>query len=124
MKQSNKDTSRRFEKLGEKVFAKRAGRGVRVVAKDIGISPATLSRIERGYMADIDTFQKVCAWLEIDAGAFLQGETREATKHEAPMAAIHFRKNKEVKPTTAKALAEVIIAAQKEMAKLQPIGSE
>ena len=32
-------------------------------SKEIGISKATLSRIERGSMPDMVTFLKVCEWL-------------------------------------------------------------
>lgn len=34
-----------------------------VAAKEIGISKATLSRIERGHLPDILTFAQVCEWL-------------------------------------------------------------
>lgn len=37
--------------------------GVRECAADIGISAATLSRIERGHAMDADTLLKVWAWL-------------------------------------------------------------
>lgn len=35
-----------------------------VAAKEIGISKATISRLEKGKMPDMDTFIKVCVWLE------------------------------------------------------------
>jgi len=37
--------------------------GLRELAREIGISHATLSRIERGYMMDVATWLKVQAWL-------------------------------------------------------------
>ena len=37
--------------------------GVRALASTIGISAATLSRIERGHAMDADTLLKVWAWL-------------------------------------------------------------
>ena len=44
-----------LETLGLKVLEKREDRGVREVAKEIGISPATLSRVERGNLPDLET---------------------------------------------------------------------
>lgn len=37
--------------------------GVRTIAKQIGVSAATLSRIERGHAMDLATWLKVQAWL-------------------------------------------------------------
>lgn len=36
---------------------------VRLVAKEIGISAATLSRIERGENCDAETLSKILVWL-------------------------------------------------------------
>lgn len=36
-----------------------------VACKQIGISKATLSRIEKGKIPEIDTFIKVCNWLGV-----------------------------------------------------------
>ena len=46
--------------------AHRRGLGLRLraAAKEIGISAATLSRIERGEKPDIDNFVKICIWAE------------------------------------------------------------
>jgi transcriptional regulator with XRE-family HTH domain len=120
MKQINKKSNDEFTKLGEKIFSKRAGRGVRVVASEIGISAATLSRIERGYTSDIDTFRKVCLWLGIDAGEFLGGKSSPQTASiTRPTAAVHFRKDQAIAPQTAKALADLILVAQQEIVRTQ-----
>lgn len=120
MKQINKKSNDEFAKLGEKVFSKRAGRGVRAVALEIGISAATLSRIERGYTSDVDTFQKVCLWLGVDAGEFLGGNTNhQATPAGMPVVAVHFRKDQAIAPKTAKALADLILVAQQEIMRTQ-----
>lgn len=34
-----------------------------VACKEIGISKSTLSRVEKQKMPDIETFGKICAWL-------------------------------------------------------------
>jgi len=54
------------ETFGQLLLRKRGVRGIRDVAKEIGISPATLSRIERGHPPDFRTLGKACAWLAID----------------------------------------------------------
>ena len=60
-----------MEELSVKVKLQRGNRGIREAAKEIGISAATLSRIEQGKQPDISTFGKVCKWLGIDPGAVL-----------------------------------------------------
>jgi len=50
-------------KLGKLLMERRGGTGIREFAKFLGISPATLSRVENGNLPDIDTFSKtVTAW--------------------------------------------------------------
>jgi len=97
--------------LGRKLLEIRGERGVREVAKEIGISAATLSRIERGNIPDLDTFGKVCRWLRIDPGEVLGVETRATTQR--PTAVVHFRKDQTLNPETAHALAQLILAAQR-----------
>ena len=46
--------------------------GLRECAKQIGISAATLSRLERGYMPDLLTYAHVCKWLNEDLNKFLK----------------------------------------------------
>lgn len=40
--------------------------------KEIGISKATLSRVEREKLPDVETFGKICIWLKVDANKYLQ----------------------------------------------------
>lgn len=52
--------------LALRVRAKRAGRPLRELVKEIGnISPATLSRVERERAPDLATFLLLCNWLEL-----------------------------------------------------------
>ncbi|MGK7346056.1 MAG: helix-turn-helix domain-containing protein [Candidatus Nitrospinota bacterium M3_3B_026] len=99
-----------LENLGRKLEAKRASLGVRAAAKEIGISPATLSRVERGHMPDLATFKKICMWLNIDPGEVLgiSGGKTERLK-----VAVNFRKDHAIHPDTAKALSDMIMAAQR-----------
>jgi transcriptional regulator with XRE-family HTH domain len=99
-----------IEELGRLIAAKRAERGVRAAAIDVGISHATLSRVENGHMPDLETFAKICRWLDRDPREFLGIEVQE---NAVPRAVAHFRKKKTVIPDTARALGELILAAQK-----------
>lgn len=99
-----------FQTLGRKLAEKREDRGIRDVAKEIGISPATLSRIERGHIPDLETFGKICRWLNVDPAGVL-GVKPQVTA--IPKASAHFRKDKVLKPSTAEALAQLILAAQR-----------
>lgn len=95
--------------LGLKLIEKRGDRGVRAVAREIGTSPATLSRVERGHLPDLETFGKICRWLSIDAGEVLG--TRQENARPVVSAHTHFRKDQAVDPTTAAALGDLIIRA-------------
>lgn len=83
-----------------------------MVAVEVGVSPATLSRVERGYLPDLETFGKLCFWLDIDPGEVLRIKRREPEK-DAPAAAVHFRKDQVIAARTAEALAKLILAAQR-----------
>lgn len=99
-----------LQNLGEKLIEKRGGRGIREVALEIGISPATLSRVERGYLPDLDTFSKICKWLAIDPGEVLGVQPNSNL---SPKVTVHFRKDQTLTPKTAKALAQMILAASR-----------
>jgi transcriptional regulator with XRE-family HTH domain len=100
------------QELARRVLNARAGRGIRSAAKEVGISPATLSRVEHGHVPDLETFHKICVWLNVDPGTFLGFKKRDAL---APEIRMHFRKDTQPKPSTAKALAELIQLAHREM---------
>lgn len=99
-------TIKSLDQLGELVARKRGAAGLRATAAKIGISPATLSRVEQGHLPDLENFSKICRWLNVDPSSILGLEDR-------PMAAVHFRKEQTMKLETAKALAEMILATQR-----------
>lgn len=101
-----------IEELGRLIFAKRGSRGVRAVASEVGISSATLSRVENGHMPDLETFAKICRWLERDPREFLGLEREEAAP---PQAVVQFKKDRTVSRDTAMALGELILAVQNAM---------
>lgn len=111
----------KIEAFGRKLADARGSRGVRAVAKQIGISAATLSRVERGYMPDLETFGKICSWLKLDPAEVLGIDVTM----QRPSVSVHFKKDATIHPDTAKALAELILAAQRAavVAEQEKIGS-
>ena len=101
-------TSASLESLGLLVSEKRGTVGVRVTAAVIGISPATLSRVENGHLPDLANFRKICQWLEIDPATILGFDTESMNR---PVVSVHFRKTETMPIETAAALAEMIQAA-------------
>jgi hypothetical protein len=63
-------------------------------------------------MPDLETFAKLCRWLDRDPADFLGLEKGKGDWPTAK-AVVHFKKDKAVKPETAKALGEPILAAQR-----------
>ena len=103
-----------IEKLGEMVVEYRDSRalGIRAAAKQIGISSATLSRIENGNVPDLATFASICKWLGTDPNLFLGMQPTSTTDHPPT---VHLRKQKTTNLDTATALGGLIIAAQTAM---------
>lgn len=98
-----------MENLGEAAKEKRGSEGIRATAATIGISPATLSRIENGHLPDLETFRRICEWLGANPAEIL-GFQPSATPP-APVE-VHFRKQPTQQPQTMAALGEMIAAAQ------------
>ncbi len=62
-------------KLGEMIKSKRGSKGLRTIAEEIGdITAPTLSRIERGNLPDVDSFLKICKWLQVSPEIFSSDE--------------------------------------------------
>lgn len=100
-----------IEALAERIQQHRAGKGIREAAKEVGVSPATLSRVENRKVPDLETFSKICAWLGDDPAVFL-GIPNTATASTA-RAQVHFKKGTAIEQDTAKALSEMILLAQR-----------
>jgi transcriptional regulator with XRE-family HTH domain len=100
-----------IDELGRLMLAKRGRRGVRAAAAEVDISAATFSRVENGHMPDLETFAKVCGWLERDPNEFLGLETAPASEA-LPTAQVHLRKKKTVSKETAESLGALILAVQ------------
>jgi len=104
-----------LENLGLRVREKRGEQGIRAAAAEIGISHATLSRVERGFMPDLANYRRICRWLGIN----VEDVTGVSAATPASKARVHFRKKKTVSAKTAQNLAQMILIAQAAMAELR-----
>lgn len=107
-------------RLGALLRERRGGRGIREVAKDIGISPATLTRVESGRLPDLATFQRICTWLKVNPAELLDipietSQTQSASENTTPVAAVHLKASKTLPPEAAKDLAQLIVVAHQEL---------
>ena len=95
---------------------------MREVAQEIGISAATVMRIENGRTPDVETFGKVCRWLGTDPGDFLGFESTGGDSAGEPPVRVsaHFRLDQLPRPETANALARMLlfIAAREKTSKV------
>jgi transcriptional regulator with XRE-family HTH domain len=98
-----------LEDLGRLLQQKRGSRGIREVAREIGISHATLLRVERGHLPDLENYQKICKWIGIDVTSVVGPVALTGSR---PVAQVHFRKAPTVSAKTAQALAKMILTAQ------------
>ena len=104
--------------LGTYVRKERGNRSLREVAAEIGTSAPTLSRIEAGKMPDLETFGKICRWLELDPSSMLGVPRKAKEPWDSSLAVAHLKAKREVKPETASALARAIVSAQRMLADL------
>lgn len=92
-------------KFAEMIKSKRGKTGLRALANDIGISASTLSRIEQGNLPDIDTYLKLCQWLEVSSEYF---NTNAVDTNPQTGVIAHLRADKTLPPNTAEALIQMI----------------
>lgn len=114
-----KEPLKSLGQLGVLVSGKRGKLGLRATAAEIGVSPATLSRVERGYLPDLANFTKICRWLALDPSEILGLNDSSGVR---PVVAVHFRKERTMKAETAEALANMILAAQRAMMMREDMG--
>src|ERR1700761_6862323 len=88
---------------------KRADKGLRAVSDEIGgVSPATLSRIEQGKIPDVDTFIKICKWLNVSTETFIENNTKKQVTSTKDYIVAHLRADRELKKDTLKMLLHMI----------------
>jgi len=105
-------------RLGAMLRERRGGKGVRDVAKEIGISAATLTRVEGGRLPDIATFQKLCTWLNVNPAEILDIPNVGApVPGETIAVAFHPRADQTLPTGAAEDLAQLIVVAHRELAR-------
>ena len=107
--------------LARMIKEKRANSGLREIAKEIGgISAPTLSRIENGSLPDIDTYFKICKWLQVPTDYFTSNQSKSSKRSAKPVkkeVIAHLRADKTLPPATAEALIKMINLAYAEFEK-------
>ena len=98
------------ELLASMLKDKRAGKGLRAIADEIGgVSAATISRIEQGKIPDVETFIKICKWLNTSTDTFIpgnSGKTKPVTNKQQVVA--HLRAERELSKETVQMLIKMI----------------
>ncbi|MCC6628225.1 MAG: helix-turn-helix transcriptional regulator [Chloroflexi bacterium] len=109
------DTRARIARISALIQARRRerGLGLRAAAQEAGISPSTLSRLERAAattLPDAETLTRLATWLAIPLTELLSSPA-EPTPGEEPtlstpeVVEVHLRADKHLSPETAAALA-------------------
>jgi transcriptional regulator with XRE-family HTH domain len=101
--------------LAGMIKSKRGDKGLRTIAQEIGdISSATLSRVEQGKVPDVDTFIKICKWLEVPTDYFT-GNMTQTISSESNYSKIvaHLRADRELASDTIETIVKLINLAYK-----------
>lgn len=110
-------------KLGKLLMERRGNEGIREFARKLGVSPATLSRVENGKLPDLETFSKICDKLDLDPNDILQVGKKSSAPVSAPTAPttahVHLRADAQQQPSAAQDLARLILAAQRHAAEME-----
>lgn len=61
----------RLDLLSLDLERRRGDRTLRELAQEVGVSTATLCRVENGAPCDLATFARLCCWLEADPRRYL-----------------------------------------------------
>jgi transcriptional regulator with XRE-family HTH domain len=112
-------------RIGALVRAKRrkTGQGLRAAAVECGVSPSTLSRLERGdssSLPDADTLTKLASWLRTTVAGLLSEKQKQSADPELTtpeVVEVHLRADKRLSADTANALGRAFRLLYDQMAK-------
>ena len=105
---------RTLESLGAMIKTRRGEKSLKKAADEIGVSSATLLRVENGHTPDIHTFAKLCKWIDVDPGEFLGFKPSTVDSKRLVLSA-HLRADRTPQQATVQALAQMIkLAAEME----------
>jgi transcriptional regulator with XRE-family HTH domain len=97
------------ELLARMLKNKRVDKGLRAVANEIGgVSAATLSRIEQGKIPDVDTFIRICKWLNVTTDTFIIGSPEKKSISTKDLVVAHLRAERELSKDTVTMLIKMI----------------
>lgn len=105
------DTELNVALLASRIKTKRGSEGLRNTASEIGISAATLSRIEQEKVPDVDTFIKLCKWLGAPADTFTRNKLKKGKKLDQQNIIAHLRAEKSLDPEMVEIIASMIMKA-------------
>jgi transcriptional regulator with XRE-family HTH domain len=106
------------ELLASMIKSKRGTRGLRAVATEIGeVSAATLSRVEQGKVPDIDTFIRICKWLQVSADTFTSNNGEVEVSSNRDLAVAHLRADRALSADMISMLVKMIDLAYNSTAK-------
>ena len=95
--------------LSQMIKSKRGNRGLREVVKEIGdVSLSTLSRVENGNLPDIDTYVRICKWLEVSIDFFTVASNAHDAESKKGVVVANLRADKTLPKETAEALIKMI----------------
>jgi transcriptional regulator with XRE-family HTH domain len=89
----------------------------RQLAKEVNISPSTLTRMAQGKRPDVDSFAALVQWIGVPADEFLRTEGGKPGKKAEPLAMIstYLRANKDLDKKSIEALEDIIRAAYRSL---------
>jgi len=100
----------------------RGNKGLRETAKEIGeISATTLSRLENEHLPDIQTYLRVCNWLNVPSDFFQQTDNNISSPSQKRTIIAHLRADKLLPKKNATALINMIELAYAELEKQSAI---
>lgn len=104
-------------RLAALVAAKRGRKGLRATADEIGgVSASTLSRVEQGKVPDLDTFVRLCRWLDVSPNDLIDDVPEDESENDGPQVeviAAHLRADRTLDKDTSRALEKMIRLAYK-----------
>jgi transcriptional regulator with XRE-family HTH domain len=97
------------ELLASMLKSKRGKLGLRATAQEIGdVSAPTLSRIEQGKIPDVETFIKICKWLQVSTDEFIVNQQDSKVLSTKDHVLAHLRADRELSTETVNMLIKMI----------------
>jgi transcriptional regulator with XRE-family HTH domain len=97
-----------------KARRRETGLGLRATAEQCGLSPSTMSRLERGISTSLpdETLKKLASWLRVPVDTLIFEKVRRHSNREPELSTaeaveVHLRADKKLSPKTAEALAQM-----------------